>query len=96
MTEYIERPCIDCGEMTCNDERCRDCDHDHIIIGGSCRECGRWLVAEEINGKRFGGPIHEQHYPGCSLAQVGDCYPRNAEEMEATRRLRARPIETVH
>ena len=72
--------CIDCDEAagTCPGGRCRDCDIDWLFKSGSCRECARWLMRENI-----AGPVAQQHKAWCSLAHEPDCYPRTEEELDA-------------
>jgi hypothetical protein len=58
-----ERPCIDCGYPTMNDERCRECDIDHAIEGARCPHCGRHIwneLADELLGLK---PY--DHAPDC-------------------------------
>ena len=81
-----ERPCIDCDEPTLNEDRCRDCDQDYVVNTSSCRECGRWIWAEE-----FGGPIPNQHRGGCLLTYDPEFHPRNDEEIAAVAKMRAQP-----
>lgn len=54
--------CIACGEPTYNQERCRDCDIEHLLDRSSCRWCGVWIVREDI-----AGPARSQHQPDCPL-----------------------------
>lgn len=77
-------PCVDCGEEpgTCPEGRCRDCDIEHLMTAGSCRECLTWIMREDM-----AGPREKQHSIGCSLA-AEPCYPRNAAEYIATRKMR--------
>ena len=67
-------PCVDCDEpgarSTSPGGRCRECDIEHIVGTGSCRECGVFVMREEI-----AGPRAAQHKPGCSLADSDDYGP---------------------
>lgn len=36
-----EHPCIDCGEDTLNDERCRDCNLEWLFTYNQCSVCKR-------------------------------------------------------
>jgi hypothetical protein len=82
--EPTSPPCVDCGEEpgSCPDGRCRDCDIEHLMSAGSCRECLTWIMREEM-----AGPREKQHSIGCSLT-AEPCYPRNAAEYIATRKAR--------
>lgn len=63
--------CVGCGDKTYNPERCRDCDIEHLITSGLCRECGVWIVREDI-----AGPMPSQHKPECTLRLDRDPFPR--------------------
>lgn len=78
-------PCVDCGEEsgTCPEGRCRDCDLEHGMSAGACRECHTWIIREDV-----GGPLAKQHAKGCSLADSDDWHPRNAAEYAAVRTAR--------
>ena len=65
--------CIDCNEpdsASLPGCRCRDCDIEHVIGRGSCRECDHWIKREDMYGPRA-----TQHKPGCSLANAEDWRP---------------------
>lgn len=56
-----ERPCIDCGEPTLNEERCRDCDIEHSLARMECPHCKRmrYRTDDELArrlGEYFWGP----------------------------------------
>lgn len=36
-----EHPCIDCGDLTLNPERCRDCDIEYSLNCMQCSVCER-------------------------------------------------------
>jgi len=78
----VEAPCVDCGEErgTCPEGRCRDCDIEHGTSLGACRECHTWIIREDV-----GGPAHDQHVAGCTLASTPNCTPRNVPEYVAVR-----------
>lgn len=76
-------PCIDCGEPDPGGERCCECDLEIVFAACSCRECGRYIMAEE-----YGRDLAKQHVPGCSLATSDGWNPRTDEEIAHTRRLR--------
>lgn len=81
----IERPCKDCGDLTFNDERCRDCDIEHLRASGSCRECFVWLIdPDNPVGVRV-PPVPMQHKQGCSLRDDPRPYPRTPAEVAAVR-----------
>jgi len=84
MSDTVNEPraCADCGEPTYNDKFCRDCGLERMVAEGSCRECGKWIMAEE-----YGGPAPAQHVAGCSLANA-HYWPRSEEEIVTVRRLK--------
>ena len=76
-----KRACIDCGEETYNDQRCRDCDIEHLIEQARCEECHRFIVNDTFASD---GPRPHNHAIGCSKAErcgLWDC------EREATTRV---------
>lgn len=36
---WTEKPCIDCGEQTLNDKRCRECNLDWLFTRNQCSGC---------------------------------------------------------
>jgi len=57
------RACIDCGERTRNEKRCRDCDIAYLIAQSSCEHCGAWEMHDE-NALDFLGWL-TQHAEDC-------------------------------
>lgn len=57
--EFVERPCIDCGEPTVNDKRCRDCDIDYLLEDATCAACGMSLLDLKPIGLLY--PVREAH-----------------------------------
>jgi predicted RNA-binding Zn-ribbon protein involved in translation (DUF1610 family) len=51
--EYVEHPCIDCGEPTLNEERCRECDLDYIAELQCCTSCG-WRLLNQFGRDLLG------------------------------------------
>jgi rRNA maturation protein Nop10 len=51
-----ERPCVDCGEPTLNDKRCRDCDIEYVLEHQHCPHCG-WFCSR-LNPGVFGPGQH--------------------------------------
>lgn len=37
---FVERPCVDCGEPTFNEQRCRECNLDYLFDAMACQTCG--------------------------------------------------------
>jgi hypothetical protein len=76
MTDFVERPCVECGEPTYNERLCRDCDIEDFMCSITCDKCGRAQWRTDIapnshtpecpNGKdceACGG--HEKHSGQC-------------------------------
>lgn len=65
MTErvFVERPCSNCGDLTYNDDLCRDCDLDSTMRNAECAHCGnhQWNT---MATKLMGLPAHH-HKADC-------------------------------
>lgn len=64
----VERQCSECGELTLNDELCRDCSLEKAFNDARCEECGEFIFGELV--LRLLGIVPRNHTSACASGAV--------------------------